>query len=73
MDAYTREINAAYRGEGGVALAMVTGKGALSGPVGTKLLIREDGSKGPWETPRWTMPRRMDTRRWTSGGRTSSR
>ena len=30
FDAYTREINAAYRGEGGVALATVTQKGALS-------------------------------------------
>ena len=45
FDAYTREINAAYRGEGGVALATVTQKSALSGPVGTKLLIREDGSR----------------------------
>ncbi len=42
---FTREINAAYRGEGGVALAMVTQKGALSGEVGTKVLIREDGSR----------------------------
>ena len=42
---FTREINAAYRGEGGVALAMVTQQGAMSGGVGTKLLIREDGSR----------------------------
>ena len=45
FDQYTQEINAAYRGEGGVALAMVTQKGAMSGEVGTKLLIREDGSR----------------------------
>ena len=41
---YTEEINRAYSGDRAVALAVITKSGALAGPVGSKLLIREDGS-----------------------------
>ena len=41
---YTQEINRASLGERAVALAIVTKAGTLGGPVGSKLLIREDGT-----------------------------
>ena len=73
FDQYTQEINAAYRGEGGVALAMVTQKGAMSGEVGDQGSDKRERVEGGFAG------RRFAGRcgggvgvqgRWTSGGRT---
>ncbi len=41
---FTREINQAFLGEQAVVLAVLTKAGSLGGPVGSKLLIRQDDS-----------------------------